>query len=182
MGGRKIAALMAIALAACSSATQSVTTEPVAQAQAAVRRPYLGPVVPPAPFQEAIRTGTRTTTGAPGAAYWQNFATYRLTARVAADSKRLDGTAEIQYRNNSPDTLRNLHIDLTQNFHRGDAQRNEAAEVTGGVELKRVAAAGTQLRTGSSGPRYQVFGTRLVILPPRAVLPNETITLNIDWS
>jgi hypothetical protein len=174
-------------LAACSSATQqpAPTLEPSpvpATLAAAVRRPYLGPVVPPAPFQAAIRAGTRTTTGAPGAGYWVNFATYKLTARIATDSKKLDGTAAITYRNNSRDTLTNLHLDLTQNFHRGDAIRNEPAEVTGGVELKRVVVGGTEMRTGEAGPRYQVFGTRLIILPPRPVLPGETVALSIEWS
>ena len=177
--------MWALLLSACSSATQPTTTPtptPAPTAAQAVRRPYLGPVVPPAPFQEAIRAGTRTATGEPGPKYWTNFATYKLTARIATDTKKLDGTAEITYRNNSPDTLTNLHVDLTQNFHRGDAVRNEPAEVTGGVELKRVAVGGTELRTGQSGPRYQVFGTRLAILPPRPVLPGQTVTLNIDWS
>ena len=118
--------------AACTSASQQpvATTPTPAVSQSQARRPYLGPVVPPAAFQQAIQAGTRTTTGAPGARYWTNFATYKLTARIATDSKKLDGTAEITYRNNSPDTLSNLHVDLTQNFHRGDAVRNEQAEKT----------------------------------------------------
>ena len=175
--------LFVVALAACSSATQQpVVTTPAPSVAETVRRPYLGPVVPPAAFQQAVQAGTRTTTGAPGPNYWTNFATYKLTARIATDTKKLDGTAEITYKNNSPDTLANLHVDLTQNFHRGDAVRNEAAEVTGGVELKRVVVGGQELRTGNSGPRYQVFGTRLAILPPRPVLPGQTVTLNIDWS
>ena len=169
---KKILFAFALVASACS----------VVQAQTPARRPYLGPVQLPPSFQQAIQAGTRTTTGAPGAKYWQNFATYKLTARIATDTKKLDGTAEITYRNNSPDTLANLHVDLTQNFHRGDAVRNEPAEVTGGVELKRVAVGGQELRPGQAGPRYQVFGTRLAILPPRPVLPGESVTLNIDWS
>ena len=179
----RLIGLLLIAASACSSATQQPAATPTAgQAPAGTRRPYLGPVVPPPNYQAAIQAGTRTTTGAPGPNYWANFATYKLTARIATDSKRLDGTAEITYRNNSPDTLANLHVDLTQNFHRAEAQRNEEAEVTGGVELKRVTVAGTELRPGNAGPRYQVFGTRLAILPPRPVLPGQTVTLNIDWS
>src|SRR5687768_6900257 len=146
------------------------------------RRPYLGAITPPPAFQDAIRLNTRTTTGAPGAAYWQNSAAYRLTARITTDTKRLDGTAHITYKNNSPDTLVNLHIDLTQNFHRGDVQRNEPAEVTGGVELKRVVVGGTELRTGQAGPRYQIFGTRLAVLPARPILPGESVTVEIDWA
>lgn len=177
----KIFAMLILSVAACSSATQQPAgTQPPAQTGS--RRPFLGAVELPANFQAAIQSGTRTATGAPGPNYWTNFTTYKLNARIATDSKQLDGSAEITYRNNSPDTLTNLHLDLTQNFHRGEAQRNEEAEVTGGVELKRVVVSGTELRPGNAGPRYQVFGTRLAILPPRPVLPGQTVTLNIDWS
>ena len=162
--------ILSLALAATSGVAQQT------------RRPYLGAITPPPAFQDAIRLNTRTTTGAPGAAYWQNSAAYRLTARIATDTKRLDGTAHITYKNNSPDTLVNLHIDLTQNFHRGDVARNEPAEVTGGVELKRVVVGGTELRTGQSGPRYQIFGTRLAVLPARPILPGESVTVEIDWA
>jgi hypothetical protein len=156
----------------------------VAEAQTlAPARPLPLPIEVPAAFQEAIQAGTRTRTGEPGPRYWQQTASYRLVAQVQPEAKRLQGSATIVYRNNSPDTLDNLHLDLTQNFHRGDAIRNEPAEITGGVELQRVAVDGRELSaTGSSGPRYQVFGTRLVILPPRPVAPNSTVELNIDWA
>ena len=164
-----------LTMVALIASTQSINAQ--------TKRPFLGPVTPPPDFQHAIQTGTRTTTGAPGQRYWQNFATYRITAKLSTDTRKLEGTTEIRYRNNSPDTLPNLHVDLTQNFHRPDAQRNEVAEPTGGVELKRVVVAGTELRTGANaGPRYQVFGTRLAMLPPRPVLPGETVTLNIEFS
>jgi hypothetical protein len=56
-------------------------------------------------YEAAVRAGTRTAAGEPGPAYWQQEADYRLTARLDTDARRLDGTAEIVYRNNSPDTL-----------------------------------------------------------------------------
>ena len=140
------------------------------------------PVDVPANFQRAIQRGTRTATGSPGPRYWQQWANYRLTARLLPETKRLEGSAVISYRNNSPDTLRNLHIDLSQNFHRPDVARDEAAEPTQGVELKRVAVNNAPLGAGQSGPRYQVNGTRMVILPPAPVLPGGTAEIAIDWA
>lgn len=149
------------------------------------QRPNLGAVVPPMTFEQALQAGTRSATGAPGPRYWQNSASYRIHARLIPETKRIDGSVEITYRNNSPDTLANLHIDLTQNFHRDDAIRNEPAEVTGGYELRRITVGGRDLREaqqGVTGPRYQVFGTRLVMLPAAPVLPGSTASIRIDFA
>jgi hypothetical protein len=147
-----------------------------------VSRPLPYPVDVPPYFADAVRRGTRTNTGRPGAAYWQNRASYTLTARLDTERRRVEGTATIVYRNNSPDALENLHLDLTQNFHAPGAIRFEEAEVTGGVELRRVAVNGRVLGTEGQGPRYGIFGTRLVLLPPQAVTPGQSATIEIDWS
>jgi hypothetical protein len=140
------------------------------------------PVDLPTNFRNALAAGTRTQSGAPGSRYWTQSVTYRLTARLLPEQKRVEGSVLITYRNNSPDTLQNLHIDLTQNFHRGDAVRNEPAEVTPGMELRRVAVDDQELRTEGQGPRYQVFGTRMAILPPRPLLPGASARIAIDWA
>src|SRR5262245_30804903 len=67
----------------------------------AVERPLPMPVEVPTVFQNAIEAGTRTVSGAPGTRYWVQFADYRLNARFLPDSKRLEGSAVIAYRNNS---------------------------------------------------------------------------------
>ena len=96
MGGSRNWGMLALVLAACSSATEQAPPQPMPTPSVQqVRRPYLGPVVAPNAFQEAVRAGTRTTSGQPGARYWQNFASYRINARVATDSKKLEGTAAI---------------------------------------------------------------------------------------
>ena len=149
------------------------------------KRPYLGAVEPPAAFRNAIAEGTRTATGAPGARYWQNTASYKISARLLPETKRLDGSVQITYVNNSPDTLANLHVDLTQNFHQAGVVRNEAAEVTGGYELRRIVVDGREIPVHgqiTTGPRYQVQGTRLIMLPPAPVLPGGRTTITIEFA
>jgi hypothetical protein len=149
------------------------------------KRPFLGPIDVPANFERAIAAGTRTTTGAPGARYWQNTASYKINARLIPETKRLDGSVQITYVNNSRDTIPNLHVDLTQNFHQGEAVRNEPAEVTGGYELRRIVVDGRELPEHgriTSGPRYQVQGTRLVMLPPAPLAPGGRVTIAIDFA
>lgn len=151
----------------------------------AQQRPNLGPLMPPLDYQQALKENTRSATGAPGARYWQNAARYRIYVRLVPETKRIEGTTNIVYRNNSPDTLHELHVELVQNIHRADAIRNEAVEVTGGYEIRRLAVGGQELRSiehTSTGPRYAVQGTQLVVLAPRPVLPNSTVTLDIDFA
>lgn len=174
---RGFAAFVLMLLLVASAQAQTVQPD-------SSKRPYLGPIVPAASYQHAIANGTRSLNGAPGPRYWINSASYRINARLLPDTKRLEGSVEIAYQNNSPDTLRNLHIDLTQNYQRADAIRGEQVEdITPGLELKRVSVDGVPVTSGATmGPRYQVFDTRLVVLPPRPVAPGQTVNLAIDYA
>lgn len=169
----------AVVLAGCATPS---TPPPVAPAPLSVERPIPYPVVPPPEFLAAVETGTRTATGEPGPRYWQNWADYRIDSRLLPEAKRMEGNAAIRYHNRSPDTLQVLVLDLTQNFHAPGAVRMEPAEVTGGVELTRVAVGGQALSSGGeAGPRYMVEGTKLVVVPPQPVGPGQTVDLGIDW-
>ena len=68
------------------------------------------------------RKRTRSASGAPSAAYWQNRADYRITARIDTNTKRLSGEEVISYTNNSPDALDALWVQLDQNIYRPDAR------------------------------------------------------------
>jgi hypothetical protein len=168
-------------LTACATAQRPV---PISiDPSGAPQRPIPYPVTPPPSFQDAIREGTRTETGSPGPAYWQNGADYRIRASVLTDEKRLEGSAAIRYHNRSPDTLNVLVLDLTQNFHAPGAVRMEPAEITGGIELGSVQVRGRELGTGiDTGPRYAVDGTKMYVAPHRPVLPGESVDLAIEWA
>ena len=60
----------------------------------------------------------RAETGAPGPEYWQQRADYRVVASLDTSAKRINGSVQIRYTNNSPDTLRALWIQLDQNLYR----------------------------------------------------------------
>jgi len=146
-----------------------------------VERPVPGPWLPPPEFRRAIELGTRTERGLPGPRYWMNTAEYRLVARLDPASKTLQGRGTIRYDNRSPDTLRELHIDLLQNHHAPGVVRNEPAEVTGGVAVERVAIDGQPLVAHDEGVGYRVDGTRMVVTLPRPLPPGGTVTLAMAW-
>ncbi len=154
-------------------------------AQSMSRRPIPYPVVVPSEYQRAVARGTRTPSGVPGPAYWQQWTDYTLRARIIPEEKRLVGSGRIIYHNNSPDRTGYVVLQLLQNLHAEGAPRNRPAEVTGGLTLRRVVVDG-QL-TGELlglGARlgYGVQGTAMFVRPGRLLTPGDSVVLEIDWT
>jgi hypothetical protein len=186
MRDRLVLAVAAISLAACAGTRPDPAPAAIpavgAGDGAVSRRPAPYPIEVPLAVRAAVERGTRTTTGEPGPRYWQQWARYRLTGTILPSEKRVRGSAEIVYFNRSPMPLPVLVLELAQNLHAPGSPRGEPAEVTGGMELARVAAAGRTLGTEGTGARYGVDGTRLLIQTSRPVAPGDSIVLEIDWS
>ncbi|NHZ60742.1 M1 family metallopeptidase [Massilia genomosp. 1] len=72
---------------------------------------------------------TRTASGAPGHAYWQQRADYKLRATLDEARRRIDGAGTVTYHNNSPDTLSYLWVQLDQNMFRADSDNRAIATV-----------------------------------------------------
>jgi hypothetical protein len=148
------------------------------------QRPVPYPVTPPAGFQRAVERGTRTATGEPGPAYWQQWTDYTLFASLDPDARRVTGRAAIRYHNRSPNALPVVALQLAQNIHAAGAVRLNPQEVTGGVEITRVAVAGQTLGPGAldQGPTYEVFGTTMAVRLPAPLQPGRVLTLDVEWS
>lgn len=72
----------------------------------------------PTNIQATYYKGTRTTSGAPGKNYWQNRADYTLSINFNPLTRVLDGIDEIDYINNSPDTLKQIWFKLYPNMYK----------------------------------------------------------------
>jgi hypothetical protein len=72
-------------------------------------------------------TDTRTASGAPGHAYWQQRADYRIRATLDEAKRAIAGSETITYHNNSPDTLAYLWVQLDQNMFRADSDNRRIA-------------------------------------------------------
>ncbi|HEX5575769.1 MAG TPA: hypothetical protein VFX42_07860, partial [Gemmatimonadales bacterium] len=112
-------------------------------------------------YDHAVAEGTRTHSGAPGPRYWQQWADYRLEAELNPVSKRITGKGTVTYYNRSPDTLRQVYVQLLHNIFAPNAKHDtDVPWAIEGVELGRVTAQGQELKPSDrEGLGYQVDGT-----------------------
>ncbi|MBB6498929.1 M1 family metallopeptidase [Pedobacter cryoconitis] len=78
----------------------------------------------PADFQQAYAKGTRSVTGKPGPKYWQNTADYDLKVDFEPVSGLLKGTVDVIYKNQSPDTLKEVWFKLYPNLYKDGSPRS----------------------------------------------------------
>ena len=75
---------------------------------------------------ESYARGTRSVDGKPGKNYWQNKADYTLVTNFDPATRLISGSVDIDYINNSPDTLRQIHFKLYPNLYKKGAPRESA--------------------------------------------------------
>ena len=162
---------------------------PVLLLTAACSRAVTAPVVVSGPiaaipvdsaYNRAISRGTRTDSGPPGARYWQQWASYRLSARLDPRAAQLTGEGTVRYHNRSPDTLRRVAVQLLQNLFASNAPKNENVPITGGLRLERVTVNGQQIAPGGDGG-YEVEGTIGWIPLARPLAPGDSVELGFTW-
>lgn len=94
----------------------------------------------------------RSASGAPGPAYWQQRASHTMDIRLDEEERRIYAESEIEYTNNSPDTLNYIWLALDQNrFKDGSLERRSAT----------ASAAGSRRGDGAGGDdSYSFFALR----------------------
>jgi hypothetical protein len=137
----------------------------------------------------------RTASGAPGPAYYQQQADYKMDIVLDDKNKRLDGVETITYHNNSPEALEYLWIQLDQNEKRRDSksplvqsQRMDGAmpvdgfvkkymeeSFDGGFNLVYV------LDAKGKPMKYTINQTMMRIDLPQPLKPKEKVTFSIKW-
>lgn len=74
----------------------------------------------------------RTGGGAPGPRYWQNRADYKINITLDEANGTLGGDVEITYKNNSPEALEFIWLQLDQNAFNDDSRGGKTTPITGG--------------------------------------------------
>ncbi len=180
-----------IFLLSCTGVEQTAQPEPSGEYNPtfSIERPIPYPIDIPDAFLDAQQRGTRTSDGTPGENYWQNYASYSLHAELVPETHTLYGSAQVTYTNNSPDDLDVIVVELAQNLHKAGTPKIDMTEITGGVNLTRIAANGTDLSEtnvtarwleGASG--FINEGTQLYIFPEEILESGGSMDFEFEWS
>ncbi|MEM9679580.1 MAG: M1 family metallopeptidase [Bacteroidota bacterium] len=138
----------------------------------------------------------RTASGAPGKAYWQQRADYKIKATLDEKNNTLSGEETITYYNNSPDDLRYLWVQLEQNVNR--KENEDFGYAFGGVRdsmntrhmqfLTRAIdfPAGYTIKyikdTQGNNIKSLVNNTMMKVLLDEPLKSGESLTFSIAWS
>jgi hypothetical protein len=135
----------------------------------------------PVNLEATYKKGTRTPGGAPGKNYWQNRADYAIKVNFNPATRNLDGVADIDYTNNSPDTLKRIYFKLYPNIFKKGAGRSSsvaAADVNDGVQIQKLSV-NQQDRAATT---WRIDGTNMILTIPTPLLPGQTIHFSISYA
>jgi hypothetical protein len=74
----------------------------------------------------------RSAAGVPGSGYWQNSADYKIAVSLDDVANKITGDVEITYKNNSPDKLPFLWLQLDQNSFNTQSRGGKTTPIAGG--------------------------------------------------
>ena len=123
---------------------------------------------------------TRSLDGKPGKNYWQNTADYDLKINFDPTTRFLNGSEEIVYTNNSPDTLRPIFFKLYPNLFKKGTIRNTpvlAEDLTDGVKILSCLLDNQKIDSSE----IHIDGTNMII-SASPMLPKQTVHFSITWS
>nr|WP_293837658.1 M1 family metallopeptidase [uncultured Arsenicibacter sp.] len=131
----------------------------------------------------------RTGSGAPGPRYWQNKADYKINVTLDEPQNTIKGEVEITYRNNSPESLPFLWLQLDQNAFADTSRATKTTPVTGGrfgnTDFKGgVAVTGVSVEQKGkfNATPHIITDTRMQVRLAEPVKAGETVKLKIAYS
>ena len=140
-------------------------------------------------FYPAYGDQVRTAAGTPGPQYWQNEADYNIQVALDDENHQISGAVQITYKNNSPESLPFLWLQLDQNIYKSDSRGEETTPVVGGRYANKGFDGGYVIRSVSviyQGREqkiyYQINDTRMQIYLPEALKPHgDSLKINIAY-
>lgn len=126
----------------------------------------------------------RSAAGKPGKDYWQNEAHYRIEARFDTSTNRLKGMVEINYKNNSPDALNALWLQLDQNNLKPIAKINRMqapVEVDDPERGYTISEIHIKTPGGDQPADPVILGTLMQIRLDKPLLSGDSIVLHINY-
>ena len=135
----------------------------------------------------------RTASGAPGHEYWQQQVDYNIQVTLDDENQRIDGEERILYKNNSPDELRYLWLQLDQNVRAldSDSYKIRESRINGrssfgsiqGLEPSFDGGFKIQYVGDETGKplKYTINKTMMRIDLPSPLKPGGTFVFDVAW-
>jgi hypothetical protein len=141
----------------------------------------------PLNIQHAVQKGTRTTSGEPGAHYWQNRADYSIQVNFDPVTRLVRGSESIAYTNNSPDTLHELVFKLYPNLYKKGAERLMAVQpedLTDGVAVTDLTVEGVPQPKPAALPGRRGMAAGGTDMPVRIplLIPGQSVHVSLGFS
>jgi hypothetical protein len=147
-------------------------------------------------FYSKNGTATRSASGKPGHAYWQNSADYVIDVNLNETTKEISGSETITYTNNSPDALDFLWMQLDQNLFkldsrgkaivplRGSRNGDKGQDFDGGYGINTIKLIYKKGRRSTEiNTTYSIVDTRMKVNLPSALEANGgTVGIKINFS
>jgi hypothetical protein len=137
----------------------------------------------------------RAASGAPGHRYWQQKVDYNIKVEIDDVNQRCIGSETITYKNNSPDTLTYLWLQLDQNIFEPGSDANltvtapNLAQLSYGqaLSLMRDPFPGgykiTSVKDAAGAPlSHTVVKTMMRVDLKKPLAPGESTVLSVDWN
>jgi hypothetical protein len=133
----------------------------------------------------------RSASGTPGPKYWQNRADYNISATLDDVKNTVSGTVTISYKNNSPDQLPYLWLQLDQNLFKKDSRGGSlipegsrygarGEQIAGGYDIKNISV---QQKGKAVKFTSLIEDTRMQIqLDQPMSATGDVITIKMDFS
>jgi len=137
----------------------------------------------------------RTASGAPGHEYWQQEVDYKIDIKLNDENQQLTGYETLYYKNNSPDTLRYIWLQLDQSrlahgsndkltrtapnkkiTYSGFRNIIERDKFDGGNRILSVTD------KNKKGLPYTINDTMMRIDLPKALKPGDSVEFNVEWT
>ena len=134
----------------------------------------------PLNLQATYARGTRSPDGRPGKNYWQNTADYTIKVSFDPVTRRVAGTVDITYLNNSPDSLKQIWFKLYPNLYQKGAERaNRIApeDLTEGVQIEKL----TVNNVASDVNKLPVNGTNLPVRI-KGLAPKQAAQISLTYA
>ncbi|HEY4153858.1 MAG TPA: M1 family metallopeptidase [Puia sp.] len=141
-------------------------------------------------FYPAYGDQVRTAGGTPGPEYWQNEADYSIQANLDDENQKINGTVAITYKNNSPEQLSFVWLQLDQNTYRPDSRAQATTSVNGGRYANLDFNGGYDIKSvfildgeREEKARYSISDTRMQILLSEPLKAHgDSIKIRIEYS